>query len=63
MTELPNKALLRPGEVAEYFSVTIRTIYNWIDKGKLEAKKVFGVLRVTHKSVEEAEKSPYEYKE
>lgn len=40
MSTLPNKELLRPDEVAVYFSVSVKTIYRWIDEGKLEAVKV-----------------------
>jgi len=64
MTELPNKELLRPDEVAEYFSVTQETIRNWCHKGILEARFPGGRLRITRESViKEAQKSPYEYKE
>jgi len=40
LSTLPNKELLRPDEVATYFSVSVKTIYRWIDEGKLEAVKV-----------------------
>jgi excisionase family DNA binding protein len=47
MTTLPNKDLLRPDEVATYYSVSVRTIYTWIELGKLEAVKVAGkILRI-----------------
>ena len=45
MTELPKKELLRPSEVATYFSVSVKTVYGWISEGKLEAVK-FGLTRV-----------------
>lgn len=34
-TALPRKARLRPGEVAEYFGRTVRTVYRWIDEGQM----------------------------
>ncbi len=32
---IPEKSLLRPDEVAELFSVHVRTIYRWEAEGKL----------------------------
>ncbi len=48
MKTLPDKELLRPNEIAEYFSVSIKTVYGWIDQGKLDAVKLFpsGPLRI-----------------
>lgn len=37
---LPNKELLRVEEAAEYFQVTDRTIYLWIDHGHLQAERI-----------------------
>ena len=51
MSTLPNKELLRVGEVAEYFDVSTRTIYLWIDNGHLSAEKLAGTLRITRKSI------------
>jgi excisionase family DNA binding protein len=52
MKTLPDKELLRVEEVAEYFSVTNKTIYLWIENGHLIAEKIAGsVVRVTHESV------------
>ena len=55
MTDLPNKDLLRPDEVAKYFSLSVRTIYGWIDTGKLKAVKIgpFQVLRITKEGLNE----------
>lgn len=39
MNSLPEKELLRVDEVADYFRVTPRTIYLWIEIGHLEAEK------------------------
>lgn len=59
--DLPNKGLLRPDEVAEYFSVTRRTIYNWIDSGRLDAVKVSRtIIRITRESINNLQKSPHE---
>lgn len=56
MSTLPNKELLRPDEVAVYFSVTVRTVRRWIGEGKLKAVKVFGVTRIPRKEVVKAQK-------
>lgn len=54
MLELPKKELLRISEVAEYFSVTERTIRLWIEHGHLEAKKIAGTVRIFRRSVVES---------
>lgn len=41
------KKYVSPEELAEYFGVPRRTIYHWVDKGALPAKKVCGLLRIT----------------
>ena len=47
MTEqLPQKELLRPDEVAAFWSVSVKTIYRWIDLGILPAVKKGGTVRV-----------------
>lgn len=46
MTDLPNKALLRPDEVADYFSVDVRTVYLWIEEGIIQ-----NAIRVTKKTI------------
>ena len=52
MSELPNKALLRPDEVARFCGVAVSTIYSWIDQGKLEAVKLAGTtLRIRRETV------------
>jgi excisionase family DNA binding protein len=48
---LPEKELLRPDEVAAYFSVTRRTVYNWIKEGKLESRKASSLVRIYRDSV------------
>jgi len=48
---LPSKELLLPIEVAEYFSVTTRTIYDWCKSGRLESVKIGGTIRVKRESV------------
>jgi excisionase family DNA binding protein len=54
MNELPNKALLRVGEVAQYFSVTDRTVFLWIEHGHLKTEKTpGGQWRITRKSLDE----------
>ena len=51
MTILPEKELLRVDEVADYFSVTERTIRYWIKKGHLVVIKIVGSIRITRESV------------
>jgi len=52
MTTLPNKDLLRPDEVAYFFSVTRKTVYLWVEQEILDGVKVGGILRVTKDSVD-----------
>jgi len=49
--ELPAKTLFTPREVADFFSVTTRTIYNWCEEGKLKYAKVGGVIRIYRFSI------------
>jgi excisionase family DNA binding protein len=56
MNELPNKSLLRPDEVAAYYSVSVKTVRGWIATGKLEAIKIAGgLLRIKRDAVEKIE--------
>lgn len=48
---LPTKDLFRVDEVAEYFSVTPKTIRLWIDHGHLAIEKLHGTVRVTRESI------------
>lgn len=54
MKELPDKDLLRPDEVAKYLSLSVRTIYGWIDMGKIDVVKVgpFGTLRIKKETLQ-----------
>ena len=52
MTTLPEKSLLRPDEVAAFWSVSVKTIYRWIDLGILEAVKKGGTVRVPRENAE-----------
>lgn len=49
--ELPKLYTLH--EIEEILSVTQRTLYNWIDSGKLKAVKVGRVWRVTEDALQE----------
>lgn len=52
--DLPNKANFRVDEVAKYFDVTTKTVYLWIEDGKLKAKKVAGrIVRIPREAIEE----------
>jgi excisionase family DNA binding protein len=51
MMELPRKELLRVDEVAEYFSVTERTVRLWIAHGHLDCVRKVGIIRIPRISV------------
>ena len=57
MNTLPNKALLRPDEVAAYFRVKVRVIYKWVDEGRIKgAVRVAGrTIRIPRESVVECQ--------
>ena len=58
MTDLPQKSLLRPDEVARFLSVAPSTIYSWICTGQLEGVKLPGkTLRIRREEVERIQKS------
>ena len=40
--DIPEKRLFRPDEVAKIFDVSVKTVYNWCDCGKLEFMRVAG---------------------
>ena len=44
--DLPDKDLLRPDEVAEYFRISVKTVRRWIKKGTLASVKVNNIVRV-----------------
>ena len=50
---LPEKELLRPDEVAKYFSVSERTIQRWCVEERLKYCKPNGILRIFRVSVME----------
>ncbi|MFA6100434.1 MAG: helix-turn-helix domain-containing protein [Patescibacteria group bacterium] len=52
MSELPDKKYLRPDEVAEYYEVNVKTVYNWASTGKIDSVKIGGMLRFEKESVE-----------
>jgi hypothetical protein len=53
MTDLPKKALLTVPEVADFFRVQPRCIYQWVSDGKLIAEQYYnnGPLRIPRESV------------
>ena len=46
MKKLPDKELLRPQEVGEFWGVSRSTIYRWIDEGIIPARKLGKTIRV-----------------
>lgn len=57
MTALPDKELLRPDEVAKYYSVSEKTVRDWIATGKLLAVKVVKVWRIHRQDALNLQKS------
>ena len=40
--DIPTKRLFRPDEVAKIFDVSVKTVYNWCDCGKLDFLRIAG---------------------
>jgi len=55
MTDLSNKELLRPDEVARFWRVSVKTVYRWIDMGIIPGVKKGGTVRVPREDVEQGE--------
>ncbi len=51
MKELPEKSLLRPDEVAQFWRVSVKTVYRWIDMGIISAVKKSGTIRVPREKI------------
>jgi excisionase family DNA binding protein len=49
--DLPQKPLLRPDEVAQFLSVSLKTIYRWHRSGILPGTKINRSLRIPRDSV------------
>jgi hypothetical protein len=49
--DLPDRPLLRIGEVAHFFSVSPKEIYEWCNSGILEGRKHKGVIKISRTSV------------
>jgi excisionase family DNA binding protein len=45
-SELPERTLLRPSEVASFFNVSPKTIYLWHEMGRIEGIKIRTTLRI-----------------
>ncbi|RJR46269.1 MAG: DNA-binding protein [Desulfobacteraceae bacterium] len=50
------KQYYRVDEVAEYFAISVRTVYRLIDEGELKRTKIRGCLRVPRPEIERYEK-------
>lgn len=46
MTEIPFKLFYRPGELAKIADIHIRTVYRWIDMGKIKSIKIGRSVRI-----------------
>ncbi|MBS1112971.1 MAG: Helix-turn-helix domain [Nitrospirae bacterium] len=51
LQDLPDRPLLRIGEVAHFFSVSPQEIYQWYDSGVLKGRKHKGVIQISRASV------------
>jgi hypothetical protein len=49
--DLPDRPLLRIGQVAHFFSVSPKQIYEWYNSGILEGKKHKGIIKISRTSV------------
>ena len=51
---LPKRDLLRPSEVADYFGMSVKTIYGWINEGKISVVRIgpSESIRITKEAVE-----------
>ena len=56
MTNTPFKKYYRVDEVAEYFAISVRTVYRLIDEGELRRTKIRGCLRVPLTEIQRYEK-------
>ena len=45
-SELPERTLLKPSEVASFFNVSPKTVYLWHDMGRIEGIKIRTSLRI-----------------
>lgn len=59
---LPNKEFLRPDEVANYFSLSLSTIYGWINEGKIDAVNIgpSNTIRIRREEVKKMIRPIYE---
>jgi hypothetical protein len=48
---LPDKPHLRIGEVAHFFSIPPKEVYEWYNSGMLEGRKHKGVIQISRASV------------
>ena len=49
--DMPNRKFLRPAEVADFLSVSPKTVYRWCDMGLIESIKLNRSVRVLRDSV------------
>ena len=56
MTDLPDKKLLRPDEVAAFWRVSVKTVYRWVEMGVMDGVKKGGTLRIEREEAEKGEK-------
>jgi len=55
MVDTQSKRLLRPDEVAQMWSVSVKTVYRWIDLGIIQAEKMGGTVRIRSEAAEKGE--------
>lgn len=51
---LPDKLFFRPSDIAAIFDVKIKTVYCWLETGKLDSIKIAGTVRIPRQAVIDA---------
>ena len=51
LQDIPNRRLLKPGEVAAFLGVSAKTVYRWCEMGLMESIKLNRSVRVLRASV------------
>ena len=56
-----SKNFYRPDEVAKMFCVSVKTVYRWVDTGRLDAEKVAGkTIRIANDAINRVKKPALE---
>ncbi len=55
-TTLPDKLFFKPADIARLFDVKVKTVYCWLETGKLDGIKIAGTVRIPRAAVIDAMK-------